>query len=184
MRCGMQSRIPMIYAKIIELFVDTVSGLMYISSMITKQTIADYVKHMLATNEKWAIRGMLKIYDRQTNDEQQSQATSHNNSVGFSGVDGGILSSFSTYYLKYNRLSPKQLTIVFRRMPRYWAQILSVIPVDKMEKLAQDAEAFRAAKSEKSVAPAESMPRSISDVETMSAPSKGWPKGTESWAAT
>lgn len=111
--------------------------------MITKATVCTYVKHMLATNESWATRALIRVYANQTADEQASQATSHNNSIGFSGVDAMILSSFAQQYQRWNRLSPKQLTILFRKMPRYWKQVMSLVPEDKMPKLQQDAEAYR-----------------------------------------
>lgn len=111
--------------------------------MITKVTIRTYVKHMLSTNESWATRALIKVYANQTADEQASQVTSHNNSVGFSGVDAMILSSFAQQYQRWNRLSPKQMTILFKKMPRYWRQVMSLISEDKMPKLQQDAESYR-----------------------------------------
>ncbi len=43
------------------------------------------------------------------------------------------LSSFAEQVNKGRNLSVKQMTIVFKKMPRYWNQILSLIPEDKIE---------------------------------------------------
>ncbi|MGA1200936.1 MAG: hypothetical protein ACO3U5_04125 [Aquiluna sp.] len=100
---------------------------------MTKNEIKVALKNKLSTNRNWAIRGLIKIYERQTADEQTTQSTFNRNSVGFSGCDANILSSFAEQVNKGRNLSVKQMTIVFKKMPRYWNQILSLIPEDKIE---------------------------------------------------
>lgn len=95
--------------------------------------IKSYMKAQLATNPDWAVKGMLKIYERQTADEQISEETKHVNDIGFSGCDANILSSFSKQFLTKDYLSEKQLVFVFKKMPKYWAQLWSLISADKQE---------------------------------------------------
>lgn len=95
----------------------------------------NYIKNQLATNSAWALRGLVRIHSLQTVDEQISQQTSHNNGVGFSGVDANILSSFADQVNRGRTLSPKQMAIVFKKMPRYWKQIASFIPAEKLAEL-------------------------------------------------
>lgn len=91
---------------------------------VNKSLIKRYFKTHLAVSADWAVRGMLVIYAKQTLSEQSSQTTSELNNVGFSGCDAEILSSFSEQVLKYKRvLSPKQMAIVFKKMPKYWEQL-------------------------------------------------------------
>ena len=92
-----------------------------------------YIQNQLATNAAWATRALVKIYTLQTADEQACGNTAHKNSVGFSGCDAEILSSFATQVNRGWTLSPKQMAIVYRKMPRYWKQIVGFIPNDKME---------------------------------------------------
>lgn len=66
---------------------------------------------------------MLVIYAKQTLSEQTSQTTSELNSVGFSGCDAEIMSSFSQQIQRGRTLSPKQMVIVFKKMPKYWEQL-------------------------------------------------------------
>lgn len=97
--------------------------------------IKTYIQSQLATNPAWAIRALVKIYTLQTADEQANGVTSHNNGVGFNGIDSEILSSFATQVNNGRNLSPKQMAIVFRKMPRYWKQVASFIPEDKFKEM-------------------------------------------------
>ena len=90
---------------------------------MNKSLIKRYFKHNLTTSTNWAIRGMLVVYAKQTADEQTSQTTNELNSVGFSGCDAEILSSFSQQVQKGRTLSPKQMAIVFKKMHKYWEQL-------------------------------------------------------------
>lgn len=107
---------------------------MKISSAVT-----EYVKVQLSTNPAWAQRAIVKLWQRQTSDEQAAQTTGHNNGVGFNGTDAMILSSFAEQINKGRTLSPKQLTIAFKKLPKYSRQIISEIPVDKLAEIEKKA---------------------------------------------
>lgn len=102
---------------------------------ITKKAIKAYVKNQLGSNRDWALKGLVTIYQNQTADEKMSQGTIEYNGIGFSGADGEIMSSFSEQYRKWGRLSEKQLSIVLKKMPKYWQQIIQVSDKDKLELL-------------------------------------------------
>lgn len=93
--------------------------------MITKKAKQEFLKTKLSTDSRWAIKAMLLIYSKQTQDEQLQGSTEHDNGVGFSGAHAEIMSSFAKQYQKWNKLSDKQLKIVFKIMPKYWKQILN-----------------------------------------------------------
>lgn len=94
---------------------------------ITKAQLKDFTREMLATNSVWALRALIKIYtENQTEEEQSCDSTIADNGIGFSGVDANILSSFARQYMKYKRLSPKQMAIVYKKMPRYWRQVIEM----------------------------------------------------------
>ncbi len=100
-----------------------------------KTITKDFIKNQLATNPTWAVKALVKIYERQTIDEQNSQATKENSGVGFNGLDANILSSFAEQVNKGRNLSVKQMTIVYKKMPRYWKQVASLIPADKLTEI-------------------------------------------------
>jgi hypothetical protein len=100
-----------------------------------KTITKDFIKNQLATNATWAVKALVKIYERQTIDEQNSQSTKENNGIGFNGLDANILSSFAEQVNKGRNLSVKQMTIVYKKMPRYWKQVASLIPADKLTEI-------------------------------------------------
>lgn len=91
-----------------------------------------FLKQKLATDRGWAIKGLLAVYDYQTAEEQSNGDVVENNGVGFSGVDGEILSSFSERVRAGFNLSEKQMAILFRAMPKY-AKQLDGIAQDKLK---------------------------------------------------
>ncbi len=82
------------------------------------------LKENLATYPKWATVGCQRIYEYQTASEQASGSTRDHNNVGFSGADGEILSSFAEQ-INSGRFvgSPKQMKILFKKMPKYAKQL-------------------------------------------------------------
>lgn len=101
-----------------------------------KDAIKQYIKTQLGENPAWATRALVKIYERQTEDEKASGETHNLNGIGFNGVDAGILSSFATQVNAGRTLSPKQMAILFRKMPRYWKQVASLISPEKLAEIA------------------------------------------------
>jgi hypothetical protein len=102
---------------------------------ITKKATKEFVKEQLKTNKVWTLKGLTTIYANQTTDEQAYGGTSKLNDIGFSGVDGDILSSFATQYQTKGYLSPKQMVILTKKMPKYWKQIIAVSDVEKLKGL-------------------------------------------------
>lgn len=93
---------------------------------VTKGAIKAFVKSKLGTSDNWAKTALLRIYDYQTNEEQQVGYTKVYNGVGFTGCDGEILSSFAQQLQTKGYLSPKQTILVKRKMPKYWSQIIGL----------------------------------------------------------
>lgn len=102
---------------------------------ITKGKTIEFVKNQLSTSEKWVLRALVKIYEFQTEDEKEHETTHDYNGVGFTGVDGEILTSFAKQYLRKNYLSQKQMAIVFKKMPKYWRQIMSISDENQLKEL-------------------------------------------------
>ena len=94
-------------------------------SGLTMKFKREFLKRMLNTNPNWAIRALMLVYSFQTDDEQVSGFTSEDNKVGFSGAHAEICSSFAEQYEKKGWLSEKQMTILFKTIPKYWKQVLN-----------------------------------------------------------
>lgn len=101
---------------------------------ITKIETTTYFKKMLSTSTKWAVAGMVKIYEYQTADEQNTEETHESNGVGFSHCDANILTSFSKQVGRGWNLSPKQMALVFKKMPKYARQLIEHADTEKVNK--------------------------------------------------
>lgn len=108
--------------------------------LTTDKARIEYVREKLRSDERWMLRGMYAIWQLQTEDEKQSESTRDLNGVGFSGIDGEILTSFTNQIIKRgfvtqinnpaNKiqmfLSEKQEKYVRKYMPRYARQLVKI----------------------------------------------------------
>lgn len=126
-------------------------------------TVED-MKTALLENDRILCHAIVELYHQQEADEKASQATRHDNGRGFSGFDAEILSSFAEQVITrkeqeragtlptgYGLLSPKQLAITRKRVPRYAGQLLRLAAARKaaraQEEPAQPAPASQPAPS-------------------------------------
>ena len=84
------------------------------------------IKTLLETNDIAVLRGWIRIYELQTEDEKLSENTYYNNGVGFSGWDGKILCSMMENFKKWETLSPKQFSVIKKAMLKYSGQLTKI----------------------------------------------------------
>ena len=94
--------------------------------MTSKKELVEYYRVKLATNERWALRALERIAMRQTEYELENELTREHNKVGFSGPDAEILTSFYRAVKKGYPLTSKQKAILFRKIPKYAGQLVSI----------------------------------------------------------
>jgi len=99
---------------------------------VTKVQIKNFLKNKLATSEIWAKRALIKIYENQTEDEQTAEYTKYSNDIGFSGVDSEFLTSLAKQLIRKRYLTQKQMSYVFKHIPKYWNQILAISDQEKL----------------------------------------------------
>lgn len=104
---------------------------------ITQLQKKEFLKKKLSSDPRWVKNALLRIYAFQTSEEQNSEQTYFHNGVGFTGADGEILSSFAKQLQRKGFLSPRQMRILYKKMPKYWKQILSISDEDKLLSLIQ-----------------------------------------------
>jgi hypothetical protein len=94
---------------------------------VTKKNTTIFVKHKLATDKKWAVKALVRIYnENQTSEEQVYEDTIVENGIGFTGVDANILSSFAKQQIEKGFLSNKQMKLVMKKMPKYHGQVIAM----------------------------------------------------------
>ena len=88
------------------------------------------LQELMSRNETALYTAMLRIYNKQTEDEKASEDTREWNTVGFSGVDGHIMTSIAGQYDRKGWLSPKQKVLVEKKMKKYAGQLLRLMAED------------------------------------------------------
>lgn len=86
----------------------------------------EQLKELLQSSDLFVGKCLIKLFERQTLDEQANKGTKHLNSVGFNSVDAKILSSFASQFKVNSFLSPKQLQVARNRLNKYVGQLLDV----------------------------------------------------------
>lgn len=90
---------------------------------LTKKAAIEGLRYRLANQADWTIKGLVRIYSFQTPSEQTAQCTADANGEGFTAFDAEILSSLAQQWLEKQRLSVKQVQLLFKRMPKYASQL-------------------------------------------------------------
>lgn len=88
------------------------------------------IVNLLRTNDKAIARALLVLTARQTEDEQRSETTKHQNGRGFRPCHARMGVSMAKFYERNGYLSPKQIaywrkeTKEGMRIAIYWRQLL------------------------------------------------------------
>ncbi len=95
----------------------------------------DQIKAELSSKDIWVTRGVVAIFNKQTDFEQAAEETQEDNGVGFNGADANILSSFAKQIQKWNNaprpsfpnpLSPRQMEIARKKIQKYAGQLAKI----------------------------------------------------------
>lgn len=84
------------------------------------------IKTMLQTNDNAVLRGIVVIYNLQTEYEKKVGETIEHNGVGFSGFDAEFMSSLAKFILSRGYLTDKQLEYGRRKIMKYAGQLAKV----------------------------------------------------------
>lgn len=85
------------------------------------------VQDLLGKSDEAVKRALVHLYNRQTDSEQAIEDTKFRNDIGFTAADAPRLTSIAKFYLSRKFLSPKQVSLVRRRIFKYWKQMLQEI---------------------------------------------------------
>jgi hypothetical protein len=86
----------------------------------------DEIKELLLKRDSMVEKSIVKIYEKQTQDEQETNETNHNNGVGFNGVDANLLSSFAKQILNGRKLTEKQMLYARKKIIKYSTQLTKI----------------------------------------------------------
>ena len=85
--------------------------------------IKEYIQDKLRTDDKWAMRALVKLYERQTADERASEQTMYHNNAGFTGRDAEFLTKLIHHKQEKGWLSKKQMAAIRKTVAKYWGQV-------------------------------------------------------------
>jgi hypothetical protein len=93
------------------------------------------IRTNLIDHDNWVYRGVVALYERQTDEEKEIGDTKVHNNVGFNGRDAQIMTSFARQIIDWNGiefrkhptpLSKKQLHIARKRILKYSGQLAKI----------------------------------------------------------
>ena len=91
----------------------------------TKEQQLEFIRNMITTNDRWAEKALLRIFEAQTASEQFSATTNHLNGIGFTGSDAPFLTGCAKTVMFRGHLSQKQLPWVFKKIGKYARQLMN-----------------------------------------------------------
>jgi exopolyphosphatase/pppGpp-phosphohydrolase len=94
------------------------------NSFKTVSEIVASLRSQLGKSPKQALKALVILFNRQTEDEKAMELTRHANNVGFNHNDSKILTSIAKQYLKGYTLSDKQMAVLMRLVPKYARQLV------------------------------------------------------------
>ncbi len=87
------------------------------------------IKLLLETNDLAVLKGLIRIYQLQTDDEKDCEETRHHNGVGFSGGmngEAGFLTSVAKQFLQRGSMTTGQFRPVKKQMMKYAGQLAKI----------------------------------------------------------
>lgn len=84
------------------------------------------IKALLENNNEFVCRALKKLYERQTEEEQNGNHTDERNGVGFNRIDAEFMTSVAKYLIEYGSLTDKQLFYVRKKIMKYAGQLTKI----------------------------------------------------------
>jgi hypothetical protein len=102
----------------------------------------DDIIELLRTNDRAVVRAIVVINSNQTADEQEQEANTHHNGIGFRSTHAKIGTSMAKFYLERGYLSPNQIAYWRRTDKRgnmnigiYWKQLIAAAEAKQQQEV-------------------------------------------------
>jgi hypothetical protein len=107
--------------------INTISGFSNIE-------VESFMKAMLATDDRWAIRALLVVYSFQTPSERKNHISIEENVSGFSKFDAQCLTRLAIKAKRGSKLSTDEIKKLKTIMPKYAVQVANASDKEKLIK--------------------------------------------------
>ena len=101
----------------------------------TRQQVISFVKLKLTFDNKWMLRGFLRLWGNQTNSEKMNYISHGHNHFGFNKIDSLMMTTIYRRYQLEKRISDGHMEYLKGKIPKYAAQISSFSDEKKLKKL-------------------------------------------------
>ena len=88
--------------------------------------LQEEIRTKVQSDSRWTERAVLAIFERQTEDEKQNDATLKRNGVGFSGSDAHLMSYYAKWLLAKKHLTGKHLERAQKIASKYAGQLAQI----------------------------------------------------------
>lgn len=92
------------------------------------------IRALLERSDEAVVRGMLRIFEYQTAEEQMDGVTVEDNGVGFNGLDSEFLSNLVVFHKHHGYLTPGQMVHARKKMMKYAGQLARIANADALMK--------------------------------------------------
>lgn len=98
---------------------------------MTEQRII--VEARLRTDQAFLEMCVLKLYEKQTEDEQSFRSTTHTNRVGFTKANALFFTDAAEYIREHDHIPYKDVKNTAKRMVKYSEQLLNYLTHEELE---------------------------------------------------
>lgn len=91
-----------------------------------KEWSREEIEENLKKSQEWVERGIVAIWNLQTQEEKSKGYTKDNNGVGFNGIDSEFMSSLAEWIKSDKKLSAKQLKFGREKLMKYAGQLTKI----------------------------------------------------------
>lgn len=117
---------------------------------MTNKFSKEYIQALLAREDNIGMhaigRALVVLHNNQTETEKHNEQTYNNNGVGFTPADAYMGSAHAKYYIRFNKLTEKQIQYWQRkegrgnmRIGKYWRQLIEAAKEKEIQKMKQEA---------------------------------------------
>ena len=85
-----------------------------------------FFQYKFYTNPAWVERGIVALFERQTNDEQIVENSRHDNDRGFNKPDSKIMSQWAKEIISGQHLKDSELKLARKRLMKYAGQLAKI----------------------------------------------------------
>lgn len=88
-----------------------------------KKEAKQRIHEVLATNDRQVGEALRVLLSYQVAGEREAKCAAYVNGMGFNSGDAEFLTSLAEWYVEKGFLSPRQLELARKKLPKYWNQL-------------------------------------------------------------